>query len=36
MTERYWRIGLWLGYAGLALTAALFVAGIVAGLLSKH
>jgi hypothetical protein len=35
-TERYRRIGLWLGYVGLTLAALLFVAGLVAGLLSKH
>jgi hypothetical protein len=34
-TERYRRIGLWLGYAGLAIAALLFVAGLAAGLLSK-
>jgi hypothetical protein len=35
-SERYRRIGLWLGYAGLAIAALLFVAGLVAGLTSKH
>jgi hypothetical protein len=35
-TERYRRIGLWLGYAGLALAALLFVAGLLAGLLSAR
>lgn len=34
--ERCRRIGLWLGYAGVALAALLFVAGILAGLLGKH